>query len=275
MQVTPQTRLNMVIGYPLTHTQSPLLHATVYQLLGIDAVLLAQPHLRLKSLIHAIKTLSVGLTAVTLPYKEKVLAYLDECSDEVNTLQAANTLIARNGKLHGYNTDVDGIAFALRDITIQHKRVLVLGAGGAARAMGYFLQKHHASICWLNRTPEKALTLATMFGGNVINHHEVTSMQFDIIVNTTPIGLYPNLNESPLPPGVFHENQVVFDMIYHPMLTTFLKQAQQHRATIISGLEMFIGQGLKQIELFTHQPIPTSSLLAPLREILIKHQRVT
>ena len=141
MKVTNKTRLNTVIGYPLEHSQSPVLHDAVYQLLGINAVLLAQSHLQLKSLIQAIKTLSIELTAVTSPYKEKVIKYLDQYSSEVNVLQAANTIIQRDGKLHGYNTDIDGIAFALRNIAVRGKYVVVIGAGGAARVMGYFLKK--------------------------------------------------------------------------------------------------------------------------------------
>ena len=107
MKVSSKTKVNILIGHPLEHSQSPVLHNAVYQLLGLNAVLLAQPHLQLKLLIQAIKTLFVELTAVTLPYKEKVLKYIDQCSPEVQAMQSTNTLIQRDGKLYGYNTDVD------------------------------------------------------------------------------------------------------------------------------------------------------------------------
>lgn len=274
MKVTNKTRLNMVIGYPLEHSQSPVLHEAAYQLLGVDAVLLAQPHSKIKPLIQAIKTLSVKLTAVTSPFKEKIIKYLDQCSPEVAVLQAANTLIQCDGKLHGYNTDIDGIAFALHGISVINKRVVVIGAGGAAKAMGYFLKENQADIYWINRTQKNAVALANKFGGNVIRHDELSAMHIDILINTTLIGLYPHVDNSPLPDYIFNPNQVVFDMVYNPMITRLLKQAKSHQAKIISGLDMFIGQALKQIELLTdirHTPV----MIDQIRKILIQNQRVT
>ena len=110
--INQKTQLNMVIGFPLEHTKSPLLHNSVYHALSINAVLLAFPNKDLPSLIKTIKTLSIGLTAVTMPFKEKIIKYLDDYSPEVEALKAANTIILRQGKLHGYNTDVDGIKYA-------------------------------------------------------------------------------------------------------------------------------------------------------------------
>lgn len=260
MNITSKTRLNMVIGYPIGHSKSPLLHQAVYKALEIDAVLLAQSHSSLADLIQTIKTLSVGLTAVTAPYKERVIAYLDACSPEVSLLQAANTIIQRDGKLYGYNTDIDGIAFALCHIDVNRKKVLVLGAGGAAQAMGYFLKKNHAHMFVLNRTEEKASRLANRFGGQVITHQDCTKHHFDMIVNTTPIGLYPNVDESPLPEDIFYAGQIVFDMVYNPVQTKCLQQATAKQATPVSGLEMFIGQGLKQIELLTGKRYPAEQI---------------
>lgn len=264
----------MVIGYPLEHSQSPALHAALYQHLGIDAVLLAVPHFSLNALIRAIKTLSVELIAVTLPYKEKVLPYIDQPSSEVKVLKAANTIIQRNGKLHGYNTDIDGIAFALRDIAIADKRVLVIGAGGAARALGYFLNKNNAKLFWMNRTSKHAFALAKQFGGQVICQSDLKALPIDIIVNTTPVGMYPHIQMSPLPDYIFREEQVVFDMVYNPLMTRFLKQAKKRKATIISGLNMFIGQGVRQLELLTGKRIHSQTLVNKLRKIIMENQRV-
>ena len=274
MKVTSKTRLNMVIGHPLVHSQSPVLHDAVYQLLGINAVLLAQPNLKLKSIIQVIKTLSIELTAVTLPYKEKVVNYIDQCSVEVQALQTANTLIYRHGKIYGYNTDIDGIAFALRDVSLRRKQVLVIGAGGAARAISYFLKKNKATLLFLNRTHKKAAALAKEFSGTSIRQNELHKTDIDIIINTTPIGLHPMVNDSPLPDYVFRSHQVVFDAIYHPATTQLLKQAKKYGAKTISGIDMFIGQGLKQIELLTGKPIKSTSIITKLRKLLIQNQRV-
>lgn len=265
------TQLNLVIGYPLQHSQSPLLHHFVYRQLGIDAILLAKPHDSLFALIKAIKTLSVELTAVTAPYKEKVIPYLDECSQAVRDCQAANTVIQRERKLIGYNTDIDGIAFALRDVNLYNKNVIIFGAGGAAKAMGYFLQKTQANIFWINRTKKKAMLLAKQFGGEVINNDQLYEKSFDIIVHTTPIGIYPNIENTIIPEKILHQNQIVFDMVYHPKMTLLLKQAKKKGATIISGLEMFVGQGLKQIELWRGERFDLNKV-NQLKTLLIKNQ---
>lgn len=272
--MTHDIQLNLVIGFPLSHSQSPLLHNTVYQHAGINSVMLAKPHAELKALIQAIKTLLVELTAVTMPFKDEIFPYLDECSSEVKILKTANTIIQRNGKLHGYNTDIDGIAFAFSNIALSGKQVLVIGAGGAARAMGYFLKINKTKIIWMNRDAKKAESLAEEFGGDVIVYDKLNKISPDIIINTTPVGLYPQVEESPLPHFIFHEKQIVFDMIYNPVLTKLLKQAQQNHAKIISGLDMFIGQGLKQIELLTGNKLDNSALMDKLKKLLTQNQRV-
>jgi shikimate dehydrogenase len=271
MKINNKTFLNMVIGYPLLHTQSPCLHNTIYKQMGINAVFLPMPHDNLQMLVQSLKTFSVNLAAVTSPYKEKILKYLDQRSPEVNSLQAANTIIQRNGRLHGYNTDIEGIAYALNGIEIKNNNVLIIGAGGAARAMAYFLRKQHANIFYLNRSLDKALHLCKEFGGEVIMRPELNLKNMDIVVNTTTVGMYPDTHTSPLPDAGFNKNQLVFDMIYHPVMTTLLKQAKKSKARIVTGLDMFIGQGLKQIELFTGSKLDIS--IEKISEILIKDQK--
>ncbi len=216
--------------------------------------------------------LSVKLTAVTSPYKEKIIQYLDECSLEVQELQAVNTVILKNNKLYGYNTDIFGINFALQNIDLYNKSIAILGAGGAARAIGYVLSRHAVQLFWINRTPSKALQLSQEFGGNVIAISKLSEIKIDIIVNTTTIGMYPNINESPLPNYKFSKHQVVFDMIYNPYMTKLLQQARHDQAQIISGIDMFISQGLKQIELFIESAIDIAEIIDQLRIIIIKNQ---
>lgn len=264
-------QFNRVIGYPLSHTQSPLLHNLTYQLLGIDAVMLAESHSELSTLVQRINSRSVSLTAVTSPYKEKIVKYLNYLSQEVRALGAANTVITHHGEWYGYNTDVDGIAFAFRNINLAHKSVAVIGAGGAARAMGFFLKNNQANVFWINRTHQKAVALAKLFGGEAHHSSKLNTVPVDIIVNATSIGQYPDHAHSPLPNYSFTHNQLVFDMVYHPLHTQLLKQAKTCHAKIISGMEMFIGQGIKQIELFSGKCI-SSSIIETIRNALIEAQ---
>lgn len=211
----------------------------------------------LAATIEALKTLSVGLVAVTMPYKELIFPYLDCMSNEVEKIKAANTIIVQDGKLSGHNTDVDGIAYVFREISFLNKNVLIIGAGGASRAAAYYLNQKQANIFWLNRTPEHLFPLLEQFGGSKVEAQDVDQLPIDIIINATPLGMFPAVSASPLPHYRFQSHQIVFDMIYNPMETRLIKQAKSHGAVGLSGLDMFVGQGLKQIELWLKQPILT------------------
>ena len=129
MQITNETKLNLVIGHPLEQSKSPNLHQLIYQNLNINAVLLAKASEKLEALMSSIRTLNVELTAVTIPYKEKVIPYLDDIAPEVKASKACNTIIQRNGKLIGFNTDIDGINYAFRKTVLHQKNILIIGAG--------------------------------------------------------------------------------------------------------------------------------------------------
>ncbi len=250
MQFDAKTRLNLVIGNPIGHSKSPTLHHIIYEKLNINAVMLAVENPNLPGLINSIRTLSIPLTAVTLPFKTDILKYVDEQSDAVQALQAANTLILSDNKIRAENTDIDGIAASLKNIHFSGKNVLILGAGGAARAAGYVLHTTGAHLYWLNRTHENAQRLASRWGGNVITEKMLNDLPIDIIINTTPIGMHPHTDETTLPTYIFKKNQIVFDMIYHPEKTKLLLSAEKSDATCISGKIMFIEQALKQVSLF-------------------------
>lgn len=259
----------MVIGYPLAQTRSPVLHNAIYQALNMDAILLAFSHPKIEPLIQAIKTLSVELTAVTIPFKEKVFKYLDYYAPDVKALKVANTIIQRDGKLWGYNTDIDGIAYALRNTILLGKHVLVIGAGGAARAAAYVLQQNNAKLFWLNRTKKKALSLAKVFGGDVIDRKQLRNLRIDVVVNTTPLGMYPHTKISSLPNYRFNAEQTVFDLIYNPISTKLLTEARKRGAKTISGLDMFVKQGVRQVELWTGKIIH-DKLIDKITKILLE-----
>jgi shikimate dehydrogenase len=264
----PTTQLNLVIGHPLMHSQSPLLHNMVYQALGCNAVLLACAYPNLSKTLETIKTLSVGYLAVTMPFKEEIVPYLDEMSPAVSQLQAANTVIVRDGKLEGYNTDVDGIAYALRKVSLANKNVLIIGAGGAARAMAYVAQAQQANLFWFNRTPERIVPLVAHFGGTCVTPAVLHEIPIDVIINTTPLGLFPEVDRTPLPDYIFRTEQAVFDMVYNPVETRLLQDAKAKGAVCISGLDMFIGQGLRQIELWLEKILEKEKLTELIKQTI-------
>ena len=249
--ITSKTQLNAVIGNPIGHSKSPVLHNALYEQLGIDAVMLAFSGNNVRRLIAGIKGLNIGLTAVTIPFKQSVLPYLDSIDRRAKVMKSVNTIINKDGRISGYNTDIDGIALALKGVNLKGKNVLILGAGGAARAATYFCKLSKAKIFYFSRTLLKAQNLRREFGGTVLGLNQILSVNFGLIVNATPVGMHPNANNSPIQKNVFKKNQYVFDLVYNPRHTKFLKDAKSMGAKTISGVEMFVGQALKQIELYS------------------------
>jgi len=271
--IDSKTKLNMILGYPLEHSFSPFLHNKIYTYLNYNAVFLAHSTFSLSESIRAAKAFSIGYMAITMPYKEAILDYVDEISDEVLKLKSANTLLLKNGNLSAFNTDLIGIEYALKEVTITNKNVLIVGAGGAARTLAYFLTKKNAKIFFLNRTKNKAEKLANEFSGQLVEKNELKKNQFDLIINTTPLGLFPNVQELPIENFKFHSEQTVFDMIYHPSETAFLQQANSQGAKCISGLDMFLVQGIKQVELYLNQSIYSLDLLRKLKNDLMLYEK--
>lgn len=249
MNINSSTQLNFVIGSPIKQSKSPDIHQKIYELLNINAVLVAINNPNLDDFVKAMKTLNAHMCAVTLPFKTDILAYVDCMSEEVKALGAANTLIQRDGKIHAFNTDVQGIQSGLKNVELKNKNILIIGAGGAARATAYALKDSNAQLFWMNRTEDKVLPLIQTFGGTYVSGDQLENQRIDIIINTTSVGMYPNTDASPLPDYQFTANQTVFDLIYNPVETTLLRAARNAGATGISGERLFVEQAIKQIEL--------------------------
>lgn len=239
MLIDAQTQFNFIIGHPLTHSLSPSFHQALYQARKINAVMLAVEQPNLSDVVESIKTLGVRLTAVTMPYKTEILSFTDAQTPAVEIIGAANTLILQGDKLVAHNTDIDGIAYALAQIDLIHKKCLILGAGGAARAVAYVLNQNNAQIYYSNRTLEKASGLIEVFGGKVVGLESFDHHEMDVIINTTPVDRVYR----------FAPHQTVFDLRYYPKETDFLKSAKQAGCNIISGLRMFQAQANKQCDL--------------------------
>ncbi|MSU56465.1 MAG: shikimate dehydrogenase [Candidatus Taylorbacteria bacterium] len=284
-------RLNAVIGYPLSHSRSPKLHNPVYELLKLNAVLSPISNPDVKALVAEIRSLPLHLTAVTMPHKQSIMPLLDSVDAAAKKVGAVNTVINKKGKLHGYNTDVAGIEYALRDTKLKDRNVLLVGAGGAANAVAYVIKQKKGNLLYLNRTEKHAEELQKRFGGIVLSFEDTTTpprrlgtppqlrrggtgrlspQGIDVIINATPVGMYPKIDDVPIPEELLDKHQAVFDLVYNPVDTKLLKLARKKGAKIISGLDMFAVQGLRQIELWTGKKIITKSLVEKVKNNLLK-----
>lgn len=285
-QIDHNTKLIGVIGHPIKHSYSPLMHNFEFRSKNLNYLYLPFdiPPSNLREALKGMIVLGIKGFNVTIPHKEKIIQYLDHVSDEAASVGAVNTIVNEGGLLHGYNTDIYGIVETLNPYKdeIYKNNVTIIGAGGAARAVIYTLIRHFRveKIFVLNRTIEKVEALRDYFKDKmhfeniftdelipVDNIENIKSS--NLIINTTPIGMYPNISETPIDISeVFNSNQMVFDLIYNPLKTEFLKIAEAKGATIINGLKMFVEQGAKAFELWTGQLMDTNKIYKELQKRL-------
>ena len=258
MRITNKTLLTAVIGHPITHSMSPIIHNAIYKNENIDAVMLAFGNPSIEALVHVVRTLPIHLTAITMPHKQTVIPLLDSIADDAREIGSVNTILNRNGKLEGHNTDLTGIAEALKGVVVKDKNVLLIGAGGVAQPVAFHLRKNGAKIFCNNRDQNQAEALCKKFGGEVIDAKKMEEMPFDLIVNATPIGMPPNVDVSPVPKALIRPNSVVFDVVYTPLETKLLRETREQGARAISGLTMFIAQAIEQERLWLGRNVSDS-----------------
>ncbi|MDO8609440.1 MAG: shikimate dehydrogenase [bacterium] len=263
MSISAKTNFCVVIGNPVNHSLSPAMHNAAYKSLGIEnefVYLGANVNVEnVKDVIAAMRSMSTfrGL-ACTIPHKVEVIKHLDEIDEVAKKISAVNTVVNTNGKLKGFNTDWLGVIIPLEKlINLKNKKVAVIGAGGAARAIIYGLKTKGAKPIIFNRTIDNALKLAKEFNceGYGLNKLELVK-DVDVIINSTTVGMHPLENESPVPEEFIQSNHVVFDIVYVPYETKLLKIAKEKGATIIHGMEMLLHQGTAQFELYTNNKAP-------------------
>ena len=257
-----------VIGYPVKHSLSPVMHNFWFQKLGLKGVYgsFEVPPEEFESAVKAIKVLGIKGVSITIPHKEKALELADEVEESAQKISAVNTFKLENGHLKGYNTDWIGVqkAFEAKGINLKDKKVVILGAGGASKAVCFAVKNMQAkSIEVYNRTFEKALQLAEKFSVIPKKWEEVFLAKGDVLINTTSIGL--ESNQSPVEEEVISRFSVFMDVVYTPLKTKFLKLAEKY-GTIIDGLEMLIYQGAKQFEIWTGVYPPVEEV----RDLLIQ-----
>ena len=269
--ISPATRLCAVIGNPVAHSLSPAIHNAAFNELGLDFVYLAFRVEDAKTALAGMRALNNfrGMS-VTIPHKIEIMNYLDEIAEVDRSIGSINTVINENGRLIGLGTDGPGALKALIDagVELDGKNILMLGAGGAARAIAFTLARM--------TKPGKLLLLdvnETMLQGLVADLKSGTAVRIDsglltgrsiaqamdntdLIINCTPIGMHPNENASLIPAGLFRSGQVVFDVVYTPLETKLLADARACGLKVVSGVEMFINQAVVQFERFTGAEAP-------------------
>lgn len=265
MMITAQTRLVGVIGFPIAHTLSPVMHNAAFAALKLDWVYLplVVPPEQLRAALQGLVALGFAGANLTIPHKTSALAHLDDLSPEAKSLGAVNTVVVAAGRLIGYNTDATGFLAALDEAGCRPHHALVLGAGGAAHAVVYALRQRGVSVTIGNRRPKPAAWLAEKMGAAFLPTWDAFTLStaltgVDLLVNATPVGQWPVVNESPLPAGVqLPSHLTVFDLVYNPPHTRLLQQARQAGAKTISGLGMLVHQGAAAFSLWTGYPPPT------------------
>ena len=248
-ELTRATRVYGVIGNPIGHSLSPLLHNTGYIAARKDAVYLPFLVENLKDFLKALPDFGVRGFSVTLPHKEKIFAYLDEVEPLAEKIGAVNTVTVRkDGSLYGSNTDYVGVLRAIeKKMKLRGSRVVIYGAGGSARAAAFALAQAGAELYICARRPEAARKLAEAVGGEPIVRSDLRGLEFHAIVNATPIGMYPQEKVSPMAASELNCS-LVMDLIYRPIRTKLLRLAASRKIACVSGVEMFLAQGFTQWE---------------------------
>jgi len=260
-QIGSRARVYGVIVDPVGHSLSPVLQNAGFQARKMDAVYLPFLVHDLRDFLAAVGPLGIAGFSVTLPHKEKILRHLDGCDPLAASIGAVNTVVVRGrGKLYGYNTDYVGVLRALeRRIPLRGSRVLILGAGGAARAVAFALAQAGARVCIWARRAARARALARAVEGEAVGRSLLRKEFFDAIVNATPVGMYPRADQSPLETRELN-CRLVFDTIYRPQRTKLIQLAERRGIETVSGMEMFLAQGAAQWEIWTGERAPEKQM---------------
>jgi 3-dehydroquinate dehydratase/shikimate dehydrogenase len=260
-QVDPATKVYGVVGDPVSHSLSPAIMNAALRRENVNGVFLPLHVKSLKDLLACVREIPIHGLAVTMPYKQEILPFLDNTDPFTAKIGACNTVVrSHDGKLYGFNTDTSGVVRPLEQrMTLADARVLVLGAGGAARAAVFGLKERGAQIFILNRNIAAAQKLARQAKARTVKRADLKRLDFDVIINATPVGM-GNTRESPLNADEI-KAQYVFDMVYDPAETRLLQLAKLRGAQIIPGREMFVHQAARQFEIWTGKPAPREDML--------------
>lgn len=273
--VTGTTQVTGVFGYPVRHSQSPAMHNVAFEALGLDFVYVpfsVHPD-DLGTALQGVRALGVVGVNLTIPHKEQVIGFLDWVSEDAQRIQSVNTIHNCDGVLKGYSTDGPGFIKALEASgkSPGGSKAVVVGAGGSSRATVYALITHGAEVTVLNRTHDRAVELAEQLN-SVVGEGSVKPLaldnpdamravrEADLLVNCTPVGMYPHTDAQPVPSEWLHPDLFVFDQIYNPVETNLLRAARSVGAQGANGLKMLVFQGALSFEIWTGRTPPVQEM---------------
>ncbi|MFS0554545.1 shikimate dehydrogenase [Brevibacillus sp. 179-C9.3 HS] len=281
--ITSKTQLVGLFGHPVSHSQSPMMHNTAFSETGLGFAYAAFDVVpeNLEDAVAGIRALGLKGVNVTIPHKVAIMPMLDEIDPLAKRIGAVNTVVAREGRLIGYNTDGMGYVRSLVEetgIVLEKQVVTMVGAGGAARAVAFTLaEKGVKEIRIINRSRERAAILAehvgTLVPTKIVEQGGGAAAIADssLLINTTSIGMLPNVQETPVPAEWLHSDLTVSDLIYNPLETRLLKEARAIGATVHSGIGMFVNQGALAFELWTGERAPTEVM----RKVVLQQLKKT
>lgn len=258
--VEASTQVYGVAGDPISHSLSPVMMNAAFRRETVNAVFLGLHAKNIEDLLSCVNDIPIRGMSITMPFKEAIVPLLSNSDPLTKQIGACNTVVrSQDGKLYGFNTDVAGIVGPLEQrMSLSGKRILVIGAGGAARAAVFALKARNAEVFVVNRTPERAQSLARQAKAKAVKRADLVKTSFDVIINATPIGMNGN-RQSPLEEKELN-CQYLFDLVYNPAETKLVKMAKAKGLQTIPGLEMFVHQGARQFEIWTGKPAPVAEM---------------
>jgi len=259
MPVNGTTEVYGILGNPVGHSLSPAMQNAAFRHLGLNKVYVPFPALDAGAAIAGFKALGVRGVSVTIPHKQAVIPFLDAIDPVAAKIGAVNTLVVNGGQVSGFNTDWLGANAALKELTsLAGRRVLILGAGGSARAIGFGLLEEGAELTLASRTPASGQALAQALGCPWLPLDDAAGAAADILINATSVGMGKDAAMSPMPKAALANFGLVMDIVYAPLETTLLREARAAGCQTINGLAMLLYQGVAQFERWTGLNAPVA-----------------
>lgn len=266
-----RTEVYGIMGAPVAHTLSPAMHNRAFAELGMNKVYVPFEVTEVASAMAGFRVLGIRGVSVTIPHKQAVIPYLDSVDHVASAIGAVNTLRLDGGHIHGFNTDWLGATRALSQVMeLPGQRVLLLGAGGSARAIGFGLKEVGAEVIIASRSREKGRLLAADLDCDWHDLQDVAGVHAAALVNATPVGMSPNIEQMPVPALDLSKFRVVMDIVYSPLETRLLREAGKAGCLVVNGLEMLLFQGAAQFEIWTGQVAPLAAMRAELYGLVTK-----